>query len=451
MSSDEKDLEGEVEDLREERDRLRRQVENLEERPAKRMRARRIGAVALVVLTVIVFAAGVAGAWARRTVLDTDRYVATVGPLAEDPAVQEYLARTITTQVFQALDVQGRLESVLQERADRLVFLAGPITSSVEGFIQDQVQKVLASEQFAQLWTEVNRLAHEQALAVLRGDTTVVAFEEGKVVLNLLPVANEVLEGVSGVVSDLIGRPITLPEITPEMIPAEAVSRLEQALGVDLPERFGTIEVYDSEELAAVQDAVRLFNQVVILLAVLFVVGAVAAMWVSPTKRRTLLQLMTGLAVVLVLERRFAIAAANGIVDSAKPENQAAARAVVDSVLGSLLRYTGWFLAIALIVLVVALVTGPYPWAVKLRGWTIDTGRAIGGMLKPGERTPATEWIAQHRDPVMMGIALLGVLALLVFDLSIGGFLILALVIGGLELLAYRIGEAAEAPAPTAE
>jgi hypothetical protein len=160
---------------------------------------------------------------------------------------------------------------------------------------------------------------------------------------------------------------------------------------------------------------------------------------------------MTALAVVLVLERRFAIAAANDLVDSARPENQAAARAIVDAFLGSLLRYTGWFLAIALIVLVVTLLTGPYPWAVRLRGWVVDLGRALGGMLKPGERTPATEWIAGHRDPVMMGIALLGVLALLVWDLSIGWFLILALVIGGLEVLVFRIGESARAPVAPSE
>jgi len=451
VSSDEKDLEAEVERLRKEREQLEKQVETLEDRPGKRMRFRRIMAVILVALTVIVFAAGVAGAWARRTALNTDRYVATVGPLAEDPAVQEYLARTITTQVFQALDVQGRLESVLQERADRLVFLAGPITSSVEGFVQDQVQKVVESEQFARLWTEINRLAHQQAIDVLEGDTTVVTVVDGKVVLNLIPVANEVLKGVSGVVSELIGRTVTIPEVTPQTIPSEAVAKLEQALGIDLPSNFGTLVVYDSEELAAVQQAVDLFNKAVFLLAVLFVAGFVAAMWISPARRRTLIQLMTALAVVLVLERRFAIAAANGLVDSAKPENQAAARAIVDPFLGSLLRYTGWFLAIALVTLVVALLTGPYPWAVTLRGWVVDLGRSLGGMLKPGERTPATDWIALHRDPVMMGIALLGVLALLVFDLSIGGFLILALVVGGLELLVYRIGEAGKVGVPTTE
>ena len=81
MGSEDKEVASEVERLRRERDELQKQVETLEDRPAKRGRMRRIGAVVLVVLTVIVFAAGVAGAWARRTVLDTDRYVATVAPL----------------------------------------------------------------------------------------------------------------------------------------------------------------------------------------------------------------------------------------------------------------------------------------------------------------------------------------------------------------------------------
>lgn len=448
MSSNENDPGSEVERLRREREELEKKVERLEARPAKRSRLRRVGALVLVVLTVIVFAAGVAGAWARRTVLDTDRYVATVGPLAEDPAVQEYLARTITNQVFLALDVQGRLEDVLQERADRLVFLAGPIADSVQGFVQDQVEKVVASEQFARLWTEVNRLAQEQAVKLLEGDTEVVTIQEGKAVLNLIPIANEVLKGVSGVVGELIGRPVTLPEITPQTIPDEAIAKLEQALGIDLPSDFATIVVYDSEELAAVQQAVDLFNKTVFSLAILFVVLFVAAMWVSPRRRRTLLQLMTALAAVLVLERRFAIAAANDVVDGAKPENQAAARAVMDAFLGSLLRYTGWFLAAALVTLIIALITGPYPWAVRFRGWVVDLGRALGGMLKPGERTPATEWIAAHRDPLMMGIALLGVLVLLFWDVSIVGFLVLAIVIGVLELLVYRIGASA-APAST--
>ena len=58
--------------------RLKAERDALEERPAKRRRFRRVLATILVILTVVVFAAAVPGTWARHTLLDTDRYVATV-------------------------------------------------------------------------------------------------------------------------------------------------------------------------------------------------------------------------------------------------------------------------------------------------------------------------------------------------------------------------------------
>jgi hypothetical protein len=72
------------------------------------------------------------------------------------------------------------------------------------------------------------------------------------------------------------------------------------------------------------------------------------------------------------------------LVDQAKPENQAAARAVIDQVLGTLLWYTGWLVAIAFVVLVVALVTGPYPWAVRVRGWAAR--RRNNARIEPTEQ-----------------------------------------------------------------
>src|SRR3990172_11562290 len=145
-----------VDDLRAERDRLQDRVERLE--GVKRRRLRAVAAVVAVIVAVVSFSAALPGAWARRTIADTDTYVSVVGPLASDPAVQEALARQITTAVFEALDVQSKLTEALAERAPQLVFLAGPITSSVEGFVQDQGQAILASEQFQQFWNEANRL-----------------------------------------------------------------------------------------------------------------------------------------------------------------------------------------------------------------------------------------------------------------------------------------------------
>ena len=435
-----------VERLRAERDALERRLETLEDRPRRRRRFARVTSTILVVLAVLVFAVAIPGTWARRTLLNTDRYVATVAPLAQDPAIQEYLARTLTEQMFEALDVQGRLSASLEARAPRLVFLAGPIANGVEGFVKDRLQAILASEAFATIWEQANRFVHAQLIAALEGGGETVQVQDGAVVLNLLPLVNRGLAAMTALVTDLVGHPVTLPEISGDEVPVEAVTRLESALAIDLPERFGTVVVYDSDELEAVQQGVDLASRVIVLLALLFVILVVVAVWLSPRKRRTLLQLVTALAVVLVVERRFAIAEGNAVVDSAKPENQVAARVVVDQVLGSLLRYTGWILVIAAIVLLVALFSGPYPWARRTRGWVADLGRATAGAVRGGETTGATAWVTAHRDALMLGGALVVGLILLLADVSLGVFLVLAIVLAAYEVVIYRVAGVAPAP-----
>ena len=106
--------------LRAERDALEKQVEKLEARPERRRKVRTVLTAILVILAVLCFTVAVPGLWARRTIFNTEKYVETVAPLASDPAVQEYLARTITEQAFTALDVENRLREVLQQRDARL-------------------------------------------------------------------------------------------------------------------------------------------------------------------------------------------------------------------------------------------------------------------------------------------------------------------------------------------
>lgn len=434
-----------VERHRAERDALERRGEKLEGEPERRHRLMTVFTTVFLVLSILLFAVAVPATWARRTLLDTDRYVATVAPLAQDPAVQEYLARTVTEQVFTALDVQAKLAASLQQRSPKLAFLAAPIANGVEGFVKDRLQQVFASDAFATSWEEANRFAHAQLLAVLEGGGETVQVQQGAVVLNLLPLVTEGLAAMTGVVTDIVGHPVTLPQISGDEIPSEAIMRLESALGVDLPEpaQFGTIVVYQADQLEAVQKGVDLASRGIVALALLFVVCAVIALWISRRRRRTLVQLMVALVVVLVIERRFSIAESNAIVAKVKPENQAAARAVVDQVVGALLRYTGWLLALALVVLLIALITGPYPWAVRVRGWTAEVAAAAVGAVRGREAGGSVTWVAAHRDVLMLGGAAIGVLLLLLADLSLVGFLVLMLVFAAYELVVYRAGAAA--------
>ena len=378
--------------------------------------------------------------WARRTLLDTDRYVATVDDLATQPAIQQALATEITAAVFDALDVQDRLSTVIGDRLPELRFLAGPISTAIQGFVQEQVLKVVQSDAFLTFWSEANRFIHEQALAVLRGDSESVTLQGDQVVLNYLPLVNQALGSLSGLLSDLLGRDVTLPTITESTVPSEAITKLEAALGVDLPDSFGQVVIYEGDNLGAVQQIFRTTNAVMILLVVLLLVFAAVAIWVSPQKRRTILQLAVGILVITVFERRMAIAGTTSIVEDVPATFQPAAQATGQVLLDSLLSTTLWVVLAMLAVILVAVLTGPYAWVVSFRAWVGDVATGAAGAAKAADASPAAAWVAEHRDPVMIGIGIVAVAIWLFADLSFGGLLLLALVAGLGEFLAYRAG-----------
>jgi hypothetical protein len=431
-----------LEAVRAEVDRLKEEVEKLEAKPQKRARLRKVFAVVFIVIAVLAASAITPGLWARRTVYETKRYIGVVGPLASDPAVQEALARQLTQAVFTATDVQAKVQATIAERAPKLAFAAGPLTSSLQGFVQDQVQTLFASEQFQQFWVNANTLLQQQLVAVLDGKSDVLAVQGNQLVFNYLPLLNQALQQLSATLSALSNRTITLPTITPDTVPSQAVTSLETALGVSLPDTFGSVTLFQGDQLTSVQNAVSIFNKTLILAIVLFILSVALALVLSTNRRRTLLQLLTALIVVVVLERRFAIAQASNVVSMAKPENQAAVQAIIGAFLSSLLLATKRILWVLFVVLIVAVVTAPYPWAVRARAWLGDVSRAGVGAVRGAEIGPAAAWVGGHRDALMLAGAVVAAIILLFATISLGWFLVLAIVLVLYELAVYRIAAA---------
>jgi hypothetical protein len=436
-----------LEAVRAEVDRLKEEVEKLEAKPQKRARLRKVFAVVFVVIAVLAASAITPGLWARRTVYETKRYIGVVGPLASDPAVQEALARQLTQAVFTAADIQSRVQSAIAQRAPKLEFIAGSITTSLQGFVQDQVQTLFASDQFQQFWVNANTLLQQQLVAVLDGKSDVVTVQGNQLVFNYLPLLNQALQQLSATLSALLNRTITLPTITPDTVPSQAVTSLETALGVSLPDTFGTVTLFQGDQLTSVQNAVSIFNKTLILAIVLFILSVALALVLSTNRRRTLLQLLTALIVVVVLERRFAIAQASNVVSMAKPENQAAVQAIIGAFLSSLLLATKRILWVLFVVLIVTVVTAPYPWAVRARAWVGDVGRAGVGAVRGAEIGPAAAWVGGHRDALMLAGAAVAAIILLFATISLGWFLVLAIVLVLYEFAVYRIA-AATLPEP---
>ena len=137
-----------------------------------------------------------------------------------------------------------------------------------------------------------------------------------------------------------------------------------------------------------------------------------------------------------------AIAEANNVVSMVKPENQAAAQAIIGAFLSSLLLATKRILWVLFVVLIVAVVTAPYPWAVRARAWVGDVGRAGVGAVRGAQVGPAAAWVGERRDALMLAGAVIAAIFLLFASISLGWFLVLAVVLALYELAVYRIAAA---------
>ena len=448
----------EIARLADERSRLQAEVDGLRAElstaPRRRaVRTRGVVAVALVVVTSILFTVSVTAVWARRNALNTDRYVQTIGPVAQDVRVQRALGRYITDQAMSAIDPEELFKEALPERGQ---ILAAPLTSALRGFVNDRVNAFLATDDFSRLWVRINEVAHERVVDVLNGDLPPSLQVQGNdVVVNVIPVVNQVLARIGEASPEIFGRTVNLPTVTVDEIPEDAIQKVESALGRDLPENFGQFTVFDASKLQQVQDTVTLVNKLVVVAVILAIVLFALTLWVSPRRRRTLLQLMVGIALGIVLVRRLGLRLEDDVVELVKPENRDAVKVVVGAFVSSLLDATAWILGIAAVVAVVALLTGPYGWARALRRGTVSGGQAAVGAARSAINRqpddPVVAWVGAHREVLQAGGIVVGILALLVLDLSwLGLFVLVALVIA-YELVVQRLADIGAGGAPPEE
>src|SRR5512142_957033 len=180
----------ELERLRSEVVQLRGALDTRQRRASQLLAVRKVAAAVLVALAAFGAVASVIGLWGARTTLTTDRWVATVAPLPQDPQVAAAVSTYVTGEVIRALAVRDRIAEALPPRA---AFLATPVTGAVRDYVQRTVDSVLQTPQFQRVWVGLNQTAHKQILAVVENRSEVVTSAGDTVTLNLLPIVNNVL------------------------------------------------------------------------------------------------------------------------------------------------------------------------------------------------------------------------------------------------------------------
>jgi hypothetical protein len=130
-------------------------------------RWRRPVSVALIVAGCLALAGALVAHWGSDRVLSTDRWVVVAGPLPQDPAVARALSVVAVDHLFERVDVESAIGSVLPSRAS---FLASTLAAEVRTRAQRIARRVLESNTFRSVWDAANRLVHARIVAIVRNE-----------------------------------------------------------------------------------------------------------------------------------------------------------------------------------------------------------------------------------------------------------------------------------------
>jgi hypothetical protein len=400
----------------------------------RRRRIRRSVVGLLVALSCLLVLLSTTVVWAHRTVLNTPTFVGTVAPVFKHPEVTSAVAARATDQLFTQLNVQARLRAALPPKAS---VAAVPVTNAAKGFVAGELTKVLGSPQFQAIWTRTLTTTHQQVVAVLRGqNTAAVSTSGGYIVLNTVPVINQALKKVSGLASDLAGKPVTLPTVTSAEAPQQQVAKLSRALGVTLPASFGQITLVRSSDLATVQRGVKAFDGLTLVLPLVTIALIALCLWLSVNRRRTLLQLAVGVSLLMIVERRVVLHEQSVLASGA--HNPQVASIVLGDLLHGFFVLTAWVLGVALAVLIIAVLSGPYRWAAAIRSAVQRTWHSIAG-ARSGDRRGVVTWMASHAAGLQLAGAVVAGILLLIVPVSWVSFLIIGVLLAAYEIWLQRI------------
>ena len=340
--------------------------------PSSPTRLRSIAVGALGVLAVIGVLASTIGLWARVTLFDSDKVASAAGATLDDPEVVSALATYLTDQVFLALDVQDRVTEVLPAALEPVRVVIGRQARSL---VADQVGKALSTDQFQAVFERLVAVAHTRLMRVLNGDGLgdFVSVQDGVVSVNLVPIAEQALQSLQDL--GLLTK-VTLPDLSSGDA-SEQISKLEAALGRELPDDFGQLVVYRTDAvdgggatLSTAQRALVLFKRSVVLIVGLTVVLLAATVVLARRRLRATMLLALGGVAAMVLVRvainRISVRLPSLLID---PAGRTAVRITFDQLTTGLTRAIVVLAVLGLLIAVVAYLSGEGESATRAREW----------------------------------------------------------------------------------
>jgi hypothetical protein len=342
--------------------------------------ARATASTVVVILGVLSLVVAPLAVWGRNLVLNTDRYVQTVSPLASDPGVQDAVIAAVDRQVEAHLDVPSLIGSVLSPAATKA--LAPPLQGAVSDLVNTVTSRFVHSKAFQTLWTGMNRAAHAQIVNVLTGKKVAngtLSVTGGKVVLDLGQV-------VKNVQSRLVAAGLAVASKVP-------------AVGA-------TLEVAQVKGLAKAQQLVRALDTAADVLpwVGLALIGSGVA--IARGRRRAAVRSAVAVCVGMIVIG-IGLAIGRHLYLSAVPTT-ALPRSAAASIFDTLVRYLRWgiraIFVVALLLAVGFWVSGPGRSATAVRRWWVRGWDRAGDWVRTG---PVAPFVARNANLCRAAIVLL--------------------------------------------
>lgn len=160
-------------------------------------------AVALIVIGAVLAPTAVVASWVKVQLTDTDAFVTTYAPLANDPGVQSYITSEAVKVIEDSVDIPEITSQVIDGitqlgtgpvATKALDALKAPLAQGVVSLIQTTVGNFVSSDAFAQVWQETLRATHAQLVATMQGDpkAAIAVGSDGSVGVQLGPIIDRV-------------------------------------------------------------------------------------------------------------------------------------------------------------------------------------------------------------------------------------------------------------------
>ncbi len=367
----------------------------------------------LVILGCVLAPLSLFAVWTRNTMLDTDRYVATVAPLATNQDVIDGAAARITAGVMERTDIKDRLKEALPPRAERA---APAMTRAIRGVVNEAALKLLSSDQFANVWKTANERVHPQIVAALTGNTSRVKLENGEVVVDLSRAADKVRTKISSLGFDLKSK-----------LPDKQINT--------------TIVLFHAPNATLVQKSVDALQTIAWVLPVVTLLCFAGALALSGNRRRSLFRIGIGVAIgmaVLVTVINLGRPPYLGLFPRAA--GRLAGGAAYDQIFSSLRLQIRAIFVLAIVVALGAWLAGPSASAVRFRG-------AFTNRKRSGEPGGFSLWVAHSKVALRVVVIALGMIVLIALDQPTG---FTVLVIAILVLVTLAVIELVGRPGSTA-